>query len=48
MNFWTLLAMINIILKITHKIDWSWMFVLWPAWIYVAIVVFVLYIRRKG
>ena len=31
--FWTLLAAAFIVLKITHLIDWPWVWVLAPIWI---------------
>lgn len=31
--FWTLLAVAFIVLKVTHLIDWPWVWVLAPIWI---------------
>ena len=36
--FWTLLAVAFIVLKVTHLIDWPWVWVLAPIWIPVGIV----------
>lgn len=35
--FWTLLAVAFIVLKVTHLIDWPWVWVLAPIWIPAAI-----------
>ena len=35
---WTLLAVAFIVLKVTHLIDWPWVWVLAPIWIPVGIV----------
>ena len=35
--FWTLLAVAFILLKVTHLIDWPWVWVLAPIWIPAAI-----------
>lgn len=40
--FWTLLAVAFIVLKVTHLIDWPWVWVLAPIWIPTAIVLAVL------
>lgn len=31
--FWTLLAVAFIVLKVTHLIDWPWVWVLAPIWV---------------
>ena len=36
--FWALLAVAFIVLKVTHLIDWPWVWVLAPIWIPVGIV----------
>lgn len=36
--FWTLLAVAFIVLKVTHLIDWPWVWVLAPIWIPAGIV----------
>ena len=36
--FWTLLAVAFIVLKVTHLIDWPWVWALAPIWIPVGIV----------
>lgn len=36
--FWTLLAVTFIVLKVTHLIDWPWVWVLAPIWIPTGIV----------
>lgn len=36
--FWTLLTVAFIVLKVTHLIDWPWVWVLAPIWIPVGIV----------
>ena len=36
--FWTLLAVAFIVLKVTHLIDWPWVWVLAPIWIPTGIV----------
>lgn len=36
--FWTLLDVAFIVLKVTHLIDWPWVWVLAPIWIPVGIV----------
>lgn len=36
--FWTLLAVAFIVLKVTHLIDWPWVWVLTPIWIPTGIV----------
>lgn len=35
--FWTLLAVAFIVLKVTHLIDWPWVWILAPIWIPAAI-----------
>ena len=32
-GFWGLLQIVFIVLKLTHVIDWPWVWVLAPAWI---------------
>lgn len=32
LGFFDLLAIVNIVLKLTHVITWSWWIVLWPLW----------------
>lgn len=41
-GFTGLLTVAFIVLKLTHVIDWSWWWVLSPAWISLALAVFVL------
>ena len=36
--FWTLLAVAFIVLKVTHLIDWPWVWALAPIWIPAGIV----------
>ena len=36
--FWTLLVVAFIVLKVTHLIDWPWVWVLAPIWIPAGIV----------
>jgi|WetSurMetagenome_2_1015567.scaffolds.fasta_scaffold759381_2 hypothetical protein len=38
----TILTLIFVVLKLTHTIDWSWVWVLSPLWIAAAFVVAVL------
>ena len=41
-GFWGVLQIVFIVLKLTHVIDWPWVWVLAPAWIGVIITVIVL------
>jgi hypothetical protein len=41
-GFWGMLQIVFIVLKLTHIIDWPWVWVLAPAWIGVIITVIVL------
>lgn len=41
-GFAGLLTIVFIVLKLLHKIAWSWVWVLAPAWISAALVVFIL------
>ncbi len=38
----TILGLVFIVLKLTHTIHWSWIWVLAPYWIPAAIVIFLL------
>ena len=41
-TFLELLTAVFIVLKLTHKIEWSWVWVLAPTWIPIALFVLVL------
>lgn len=41
-GFWGLLAILFIGLKLTHYIDWSWVWVLAPIWIPITVAVGIL------
>lgn len=42
-GFWGVLQIVFIVLKLTHVIDWPWIWVLAPAWIgaIITIIIFV-------
>lgn len=40
-GFFGLLTIVFIILKLTHYINWSWIWVLSPLWLPVAFVIFI-------
>lgn len=40
-GFCSILAIVFIVLKLTHYIDWSWIWVLSPIWIPIAFVILV-------
>ena len=44
MGFCSILTLIFIVLKLTHYIDWSWLWVLSPLWIPIAIILVILVI----
>lgn len=48
----TLLAVLFIGLKLTHSIDWSWVWVLCPLWIgaacWVALILFLIFVAMLG
>ena len=49
LSFFDILALINIVLKLTHVIAWSWWIVLWPLWAeFIIIFIFVLFLSNKG
>lgn len=41
-SFCGLLTIVFIVLKLTHVIEWSWLWVLSPIWIPIAIVLFII------
>lgn len=41
-TLWSLLAVVFIVLKLTHVIDWPWLWVLAPIWIQAAIALVVI------
>jgi len=41
-DFWGVLQIVFIVLKLTHVIDWPWVWVLAPVWIGAIITVIVL------
>jgi hypothetical protein len=41
-SFFDLLLIVNIVLKLTGVINWSWWVVLWPLWI--GIIVLIIFI----
>lgn len=50
LDFFAILLIINIVLKLLNVITWSWWVVLWPLWaslIITAIVLIVFYITIK-
>lgn len=50
LNFFAILLIVNIVLKLLNVITWSWWIVLWPLWaslIITAIVLIVFYITIK-
>jgi len=38
-NIWTILLVVFVVLKLTHTIEWKWIWVLSPLWIPIAIVI---------
>ena len=50
-GFLGLLTLVFIVLKLTHYIDWSWVWVLsplWLGWVFVTAILFVLALFRFG
>ena len=50
-GFLGLLTLVFIVLKLTHYIDWSWVWVLsplWLGWVFVTTILFVLALFRFG
>ena len=50
-DFFDALLLINIVLKLTGFIEWSWWVVLWPLWIsiFIIIIIIILFIMtHKG
>lgn len=39
LGFFGILALINIVLKLTHVIAWSWWIVFWPLWAELIIII---------
>lgn len=46
MGFCDMLAIVFIVLKLCKVIDWSWVWVLSPIWIYTAIIIILLIILK--
>jgi len=43
-GFFDALLLINIVLKLTGFIEWSWWVVLWPLWISIFIIIIIIII----
>lgn len=43
-GFFDVLLLINIVLKLTGVINWSWWVVLWPLWFSIITLIFVIFI----
>ena len=46
-TFFGILTIVFIVLKLTHVIDWSWVWVLSPLWVSAIITIIVLFIFIK-
>ena len=44
LNFFGFLLIVNIILKLTKVINWSWWIVLWPLWISIILTIITIFI----
>ena len=47
MSFADVLLLVFIVLKLTHVIDWSWVWVLSPLWIGIILVVILVILKNR-
>lgn len=47
-RFFTLLSVLSITLKLTHQINWSWLWVLTPVWLPISPVILVGFVYIAG
>lgn len=43
-GFFDVLLLVNIVLKLTGVINWSWWIVLWPLWVSIIMIILIIFI----